>query len=175
MTNFYISLFHVFPGIWEFAASCKCYHRISRFSLATPPSNGCSASQVTGFMSPDINPVVCVNVTGRLASESAQSLFRNPSLAYYGAIVWVPCFFGISDVRLVLMHCKPHDTNLHAGTTTNPAENYRMETWNIAWALLWCDGASIFPNVARCLNRTLSHVDKALSVGLKTFTTTWII
>lgn len=38
------------------------------------------------FMSVDINPVLFVNVTWRLASESAQSLFGNPCLAYYGAI-----------------------------------------------------------------------------------------
>lgn len=136
--------------------SCKCNHHVLWFSLATLLSTCRAASQVSSFKSPDINPVVCVNVTWRLASESAQSQFRNPSLAYYGAM---------SDVSLALMRCKQHYMNVRVGSTLSTAGNYRTETYHAVkhyMALLRCDCAITFPNVARCLNWTLSYVDKAL-------------
>lgn len=90
--------------------SCKCNHHVLWFSLATLLSTCRAASQVSSFKSPDINPVVCVNVTWRLASESAQSQFGNPSLAYYGAM---------SDVSLALMRCKQHYMNVRVGKYGN--------------------------------------------------------
>lgn len=103
--------------------------------------------------------MVCVNVTWRLVSESAQSQFGNPSLAYYGAIVWVPGFFGMSDVSLALMRCKQHYMDVCVGITLSTAGNYRTETYHAVkhyMALLQCDCAITLPNVARCLNWTLS-------------------
>ena len=93
----------------------------------------------------DINPVICVNVTLRLASESAQSLFGNPSLAYYGAIAWVPFVFGMLDVSPLPTRCKQHYTALGVGIALDSAWNYGTGTY-YGVALLQCACAITFPN-----------------------------
>lgn len=78
-----------------------------------------AASQVSDFMSAAINPVVPVNVIWRLASESAQCLFGNPTLAYYGAISWVLWFFDILLCLFLLNNtCSLAVRNTPSTTTT---------------------------------------------------------
>lgn len=113
-----------------------------------------AASQVSSFISwHDINPVVCVNVTEGLASESARSLFGNPTLAYYGSVFWAPlllwhfrCLLGSNN--LGQQHCMTPG----AEAALSPTETHVKEICHLMkhYKAPVCANVHV-GNAARCL------------------------